>query len=41
GLKSVRETVNKYKGTMVIQTEDGWFELKLLFPVRHSMPKRG
>ena len=41
GLKSVRETVNKYKGTMVIQTEDGWFELKLLFPVKHSMPKRG
>ncbi|WP_078549689.1 sensor histidine kinase [Litchfieldia alkalitelluris] len=33
GLKSIQQTVKKYDGTMTIKTEDGWFELRILFPL--------
>lgn len=32
GLKSIRKSVEKYKGTMTIAMNHGWFELKLLIP---------
>jgi len=36
GLKSVSETVEKYKGTLFIEASEGWFEIKLLFPTQNS-----
>lgn len=35
GLKSIKNTVEKYGGSMTIHTEDNWFHLRLLIP----MPK--
>ncbi len=32
GVKSIRNTVEKYDGTVTIRTEDGWFVLSILFP---------
>lgn len=33
GMKSIRQTVEKYGGTMDYSLKDGWFELKILLPV--------
>lgn len=33
GLKSIRYTAAKYGGTTIVQAEDGWFVLKVLFPL--------
>lgn len=33
GLKSMQSTVAKYHGSMTIQAKDGWFELRILFPL--------
>ena len=33
GLKSMQSTVEKYNGSMTIQAKDGWFELRILFPL--------
>ena len=33
GLKSIQQTVEKYNGSMTIQAQDGWFELRILFPL--------
>ncbi len=32
GLKSIQKTVEKYKGSMSIQTKEHWFELRILLP---------
>ncbi len=32
GLKSIRATTEKYGGSMTIRAENGWFELRMLFP---------
>ena len=36
GLKSIRRTVKKYDGFVTISTEDDWFSLKILIPLRDS-----
>lgn len=33
GLKSMQGTVTKYHGSITIQAKDGWFELRILFPL--------
>ena len=33
GLKSIRYTVNKYDGAVSIDTQENWFELKVLIPM--------
>lgn len=33
GLKSIRYTAEKYGGSMTVNTEDGWFVLRVLLPV--------
>lgn len=33
GLKSMQGTVAKYNGSMTINAKDGWFELRILFPL--------
>lgn len=33
GMKSIRYTVEKYRGTMDYSMRDGWFELKILIPL--------
>ena len=33
GMKSMQRIVEKYKGSLTINTKDGWFELRLLFPL--------
>lgn len=33
GLKSMEQTVRKYNGSMTIEPRDGWFELRILFPL--------
>ena len=33
GLKSIRDTAAKYGGSMTIAAKDGWFELRILFPL--------
>jgi len=33
GLKSIRDVVAKYNGSMTISTQGGWFELRILLPV--------
>lgn len=37
GLKSMKETVAKYNGSMAIEAQDGWFELRILFPLPESV----
>lgn len=32
GLKSIRQTAEKYKGSMSLQVKDHWFELRILIP---------
>ena len=34
GIKSIRYIVNKYDGAVYINTEDQWFDLKILIPLR-------
>ena len=34
GLKSIRYTVNKYDGAVSIDTNENWFELKILIPMK-------
>lgn len=36
GLKSIRSTVQKYNGSVTVEAKDGWFELRILIPVRIS-----
>ena len=36
GLKSIRYTVNKYEGAVTIDAKDGWFELKILIPLKED-----
>ena len=33
GMKSIRSIVEKYDGSMTVKAQDGWFELRVLFPV--------
>ena len=32
-MKSIRSIVEKYNGSMTVKAQDGWFELRILFPV--------
>ena len=41
GMKSIRSVVEKYNGSMIVKAEDGWFELRLLFPVPQSTADEG
>ena len=34
GMKSIRYTVNKYGGAVVIDTKENWFDLKILIPIK-------
>lgn len=34
GMKSMQQIVEKYNGSMTINTKDGWFELRILFPLK-------
>ena len=34
GVKSIQNTAAKYGGTATITTHDGWFELRVLIPMR-------
>lgn len=36
GLKSIRDVVSKYNGSMTISTQGEWFELRILLPVPSS-----
>jgi sensor histidine kinase regulating citrate/malate metabolism len=36
GLKSIRHIAEKYGGSMTVNTEDGWFILRVLLPGRRS-----
>ncbi len=40
GLKSISASVEKYAGTMTIETEDGWFYLKILIPIQEQSAVR-
>ena len=41
GMKSIRSAVEKYNGSMTVKAEDGWFELRLLFPVPQRTADEG
>ena len=34
GMKSMKQIVEKYNGSMTVNTKDGWFELRILFPIK-------
>ena len=34
GVKSMQQTVEKYNGSMTVLAKDGWFELRILFPLQ-------
>ena len=36
GMKSIRYTVNKYGGAVVIDTKENWFDLKILIPIKEE-----
>lgn len=36
GVKSIQNTATKYGGTATITTHDGWFELRVLIPMRQK-----
>ena len=38
GLKSIRYTAEKYGGSMTVNTEDGWFVLRILLPIPTTAP---
>ncbi|KSW21813.1 ATP-binding protein [Cellulomonas sp. B6] len=40
GLKSIRHTAEKYDGSMTVNTEGGWFVLRILLPVPQDAPAR-
>jgi sensor histidine kinase regulating citrate/malate metabolism len=33
GTRSIRSIVDKYKGSMTIKADDGWYRLRILFPL--------
>ena len=33
GMKSIQSIVDKYGGSMTVKAQDGWFELRILFPI--------
>lgn len=37
GLKSIKSIVNKYSGSMTIDINNEWFELRILFPITDSL----
>lgn len=39
GLKSIRTIVDKYGGSMTLRAQNGWFELRILFPVQTEKTK--
>ncbi len=39
GLKSIQSTAAKYGGSMTIASKDGWFELRILFPLPAEQAK--
>ena len=39
GLKSIQATAAKYGGSMTIGSKDGWFELRILFPLSPTHDK--
>lgn len=39
GLKSIQSTVEKYSGSLTISAKDGWFELRILFPLNQPAPQ--
>lgn len=39
GLKSIQAIAAKYGGSMTIGSKDGWFELRILFPVSEEQNK--
>lgn len=41
GLKSIRDVVSKYNGSMTISAQGGWFELRILLPVPQTDAQRG
>lgn len=40
GITSIHKTVEKYHGSVTIDTRNGWFELRLLFPVESGNAKQ-
>lgn len=36
GLKSIRQTIEKYHGTMSVQAKNNWFELRILIPEKNK-----
>jgi len=36
GLKSIQSTVKKYDGSVTIQAENGWFEIRILIPLKNE-----
>ena len=34
GLKSIRYTIEKYRGTMTLHTENNWFVMRILIPLK-------
>lgn len=36
GMKSIRYTVNKYKGAVTVDNKENWFDLKILIPVQNE-----
>ena len=36
GTRSIRQIAEKYGGSMTIETRDGWFELRVLFPLQQE-----
>lgn len=36
GLKSVKSTVQKYNGSLTIQSKEGWFEVRILIPIPYD-----
>ena len=36
GIKSIQTIVQKYNGSMTVKSENGWFELRILIPLRET-----
>ena len=36
GIKSIQTIVQKYNGSMTVKSENGWFELRILIPVKEA-----
>ena len=39
GMKSIRSVVEKYEGSLTVKAQDGWFELRILFPREKTEPR--